>query len=278
MLFRSFPVGKIGKGFEMAKVTYTSATNISSLSAKFNAWTTVPMGPASNDCGGANYGLLQLFNQGYWTFNSVPAIATGTYNMTLAPNGQTNAGINAGTTIVKSTNGGTSWTLDGNCVIGSNSTLAARTMMSGFGTMAIGQTSSPLPIELLSFTGTLHEKYNLLEWITATEKNNDFFTLQRSFDGVTFETIGNVKGAGNSNLPLNYSFKDNHPKNGITYYQLLQTDFDGSTTKSGIIALNRKSNHCMVSASPNPSSSDYELNIETTEIGDYVVKIGRAHV
>ena len=268
-----FPVGKIGKGFELATVTYTSATNISSLSAKFNAWTTVPMGPATNDCGGANYGLLQLFNNGYWTFNSVPAIATGTYNMTLAPNGQTNAGINAGTTIVKSTNGGTSWALDGNCVIGSNSSLAARTMMSGFGTMAIGQTSSPLPIELLSFTGTLHEKYNLLEWITATEKNNDFFTLQRSFDGITFEAIGNVKGAGNSNLPLNYSFKDNYPKNGITYYQLLQTDYDGTISKSGVIALNRKGNKCLVSAFPNPSSGNCVLDIETPTIGDYTVFI-----
>jgi hypothetical protein len=268
-----FPIGKIGKGFEKATIAYLNTTNISSINAKFNTWTTVPMGPASNDCGGANYGLLQMFNNGYWTFNSTPSITTGNYNMTLEPNGQTNAGINAGTTIVKSNNGGTSWALDGSCITTSNAALASRKMMSGFGLMAIGQTSSPLPIELLSFTGSLHEKYNLLEWVTATEKNNDFFTLQRSYDGMFFETIGTIKGARNSNLPLNYSFKDNHPKNGITYYKLWQTDYDGTTSNSTIIELKRKINSCVVSAFPNPSSGSCELNIETACIGDYTIFI-----
>ncbi len=158
-------------------------------------------------------------------------------------------------------------------MIGSNTVLAARTSMSGFGVMSIGQISSPLPIELLSFNGTLHEKYNLLEWVTATEKNNDYFTVQRSFDGITFENIGTVKGAGNSNLPLNYSLKDNHPANGITYYQLMQTDFDGTTSKSGIIALNRKNTNCIVNAFPNPSNGPCDIIVETTNPGYYSVYI-----
>ena len=269
-----FPVGKSGKGYEAVDINFTNTNNVTELMARFDTWPgTVSMGPVSNDCGGVNYGLLPMFNSGYWTFTSTPAIATGNYNMTIASTGQTNTSINAGTTIVKSTDNGTTWGLDGNCVIGSNTVLAARTSMSGFGVMSIGQTSSPLPIELLSFNGTLHEKYNLLEWVTATEKNNDYFTVQRSFDGITFENIGTVKGAGNSNLPLNYSLKDNHPANGISYYQLMQTDFDGTTSKSGIIVLNRKNTNCIVNAFPNPSTGNCELNIETANKGDYTIFI-----
>ncbi|MFM7016892.1 MAG: T9SS type A sorting domain-containing protein, partial [Bacteroidota bacterium] len=267
----NFQVGKIGKGYELATVAYTNATNISLLSAKFNPWTTVPLGPATNDCGGANYGLLQLFNAGYWTFTSTPTTPLGNYNMTIYPTGQTNAGINPGTTIVKSTNSGTTWGLDGVCVTSSNASIVSRSLMSGFGQFAIGQTSAPLPIELLSFTGSAHEKFNLLEWVTATEKNNDYFTVEKSSDALSFQWVGVVKGAGNSNVPISYSLKDHHPVNGITYYRLMQTDFDGTTTNSSIIAINRKNKSCMISAYPNPSNGQCEVTIETTDKGNYTV-------
>ncbi len=270
----NFPLGNTAIGFELATISYTNTTSAGSISGRFDVWpATVPMGPASNDCGGANYGLLPMFNSGYWTFNSTPSNATGNFNMTIASTGHTNAGVNAGTTILKSTDNGTTWGLDGNCVIGSNGTLAARTMMSGFGVMSIGQTSSPLPIELLSFNGTAHEKYNLLEWMTATEKNNDYFTLEQSRDGISFQSIGTVKGAGNSNVPLNYSLKHNNPLNGITYYRLTQTDFDGTSTKSSIIAINRKGGSCIISAFPNPSTGNCDLNIETVNQGPYTIYV-----
>ena len=269
-----FPVGKTGKGYEKLNINFTNTTNVTELMTRFDTWPgTISNGPVSNDCGGVNYGLLPLFNSGYWTITSNPAVATGNYNMTIASIGQSNASVNAGTTIVKSTDNGTTWGLDGNCVIGSNATLTARTLMSGFGVMSIGQISSPLPIELLSFTGTIHEKNNILEWMTATEKNNDFFTVQRSFDGITFESIGTVKGAGNSNVPVSYRLTDDHPVNGVTYYQLMQTDFDGTSSKSGIIALNRKSASCVVSAYPNPSNGPCDLTIETADKGYYTVYI-----
>ena len=270
----NFPLGHTTSGYELATISFTNTTNATSISSRFDRWgSSVPMGPTAIDCGGLNYGALPLFNSGYWTFTSSPSVATGNYNMTIASTGQTNASANAITTILKSTDNGTTWALDGNCVAGSNTALASRTTMSGFGVMSIGQTSSPLPIELLSFSGAIHEKYNLLEWLTATEKNNDYFTIQRSFDGVIFETIGTVKGAGNSNVPLNYQLKDNHPANGITYYQLVQTDFDGTTSKSGIIALNRKNSGCVVNVYPNPTSGNCDLLMETSDAGYYSVYI-----
>ena len=145
--------------------------------------------------------------------------------------------------------------------------------MSGFGIFAIGQTSAPLPVELLLFTGTPYETFNLLEWITASEKDNDFFTIEKSFDGISFETIGTIKGAGNSNVQQNYSMEDNHTANGITYYRLSQTDYDGTASKSSIIAINRKNTTCVVRAYPNPSIGPCVLKIETVQTGNYTIYI-----
>ena len=70
------------------------------------------------------------------------------------------------------------------------------------------------------------ENYVDVNWITATEINNNYFTLERSATGINFEPIGYVQGAGNSTSTINYVFKDRDPLNGIGYYRLKQTDFD----------------------------------------------------
>ena len=104
---------------------------------------------------------------------------------------------------------------------------------------------SPLPIELLSFTGKPKLNYNLLEWRTASESNNDYFNLEKSKDGITFNSIGEIDGAGNSTIIHNYSFNDDNPYSGINYYRLKQTDFDGTFNYSRIIALQNISNNSL---------------------------------
>lgn len=95
-----------------------------------------------------------------------------------------------------------------------------------------------LPITLVSFTGkSLTNTTNLLEWTTSTEINNDYFTLERSSDAQNFSAIGIVNGAGNSNISLNYNFIDETPLQGVNYYRLKQTDFNGEYSYSNIIAL-----------------------------------------
>ncbi|MBK9542146.1 MAG: T9SS type A sorting domain-containing protein [Bacteroidetes bacterium] len=94
---------------------------------------------------------------------------------------------------------------------------------------------SPLPIELMTFAAHAVEKGCELEWVTATEINNDFFTLERSQDGKSFEEIGKVKGAGNSSQILNYNFTDEHPNSGVSYYRLKQTDYDGQYAYSDLV-------------------------------------------
>lgn len=89
--------------------------------------------------------------------------------------------------------------------------------------------SSPLPIELLSNTAECSNNEMLISWSTATETNNDFFTIQRSADGISFHDIGIADGANNSTTTLNYSFVDHSPFSGISYYRLRQTDNNGDS-------------------------------------------------
>jgi len=90
-----------------------------------------------------------------------------------------------------------------------------------------------LPVELISFDATLVNKNEVaLTWETATEINNDYFTIQRSVDAVNWENIATVDGAGNSSQILTYRIKDDEPHSDRSYYRLKQTDFDGSMTYS----------------------------------------------
>ena len=91
-----------------------------------------------------------------------------------------------------------------------------------------------LPIELISFTAERFENEVILKWVTETENNNDYFTLERSNNGNDFISIGEINGAGNSTSILKYVFTDDAPNAGMNYYRLKQTDFDGNTSYSQI--------------------------------------------
>lgn len=90
--------------------------------------------------------------------------------------------------------------------------------------------AAPLPISLISFQGEKNSSYNDLKWITASEKNNDYFSIEKTIDGVNFDNIGNVKGAGNSIYSNSYNLIDNNIESILNYYRLVQTDFDGNKT------------------------------------------------
>jgi len=101
--------------------------------------------------------------------------------------------------------------------------------------------SSPLPIELLSFEAKCEERKAQISWSTASEINNDYFSLERSFDGINWLNIARIEGAGFSSQTLNYSFSDYLPDElfaDIKYYRLFQTDYDGKTKYIGMVAIN----------------------------------------
>ena len=91
-----------------------------------------------------------------------------------------------------------------------------------------------LPVELISFSASLHEQGVLLEWSTGSETNNSHFEIESSYDGVNWFKIGISQGAGNSIETNNYSFIDNGAQKGSLYYRLKQVDFDGTSYYSNI--------------------------------------------
>lgn len=103
---------------------------------------------------------------------------------------------------------------------------------------ATGSCSIVLPIELVNFYGYDEGKNNRLYWTTASEINNDYFTIERSDDGDLWIIIGEIDGAGISTSSINYILIDNSHRNITNYYRLKQTDFDGSSKYSDIISIN----------------------------------------
>lgn len=97
--------------------------------------------------------------------------------------------------------------------------------------------TTTLPIELSSFTAIADGNKVNLKWTTLSEINNNYFIVEHSFDGKTFTEIGNMKGAGSSNIEINYSYTDLNPVKGINYYRLKQVDFNGDYSFSKIEAV-----------------------------------------
>ncbi|MEO0727672.1 MAG: T9SS type A sorting domain-containing protein [Bacteroidota bacterium] len=94
-----------------------------------------------------------------------------------------------------------------------------------------------LPVELLGFSGEMTSSGATLKWQTATEENNQGFTVEHSSDSKTWTGIGFVSGAGTSTQSQDYTFLDDAPSKGVNYYRLQQIDYDGSYEYSNIIAL-----------------------------------------
>lgn len=96
---------------------------------------------------------------------------------------------------------------------------------------------TPLPIELISFEGYPVKNYNILKWVTATEINNDYFTLEKSSNGLNWDIVTKLKGAGNSTSSLSYEYKDYDVSTQINYYRLKQTDYNGVYKYHNIITI-----------------------------------------
>ena len=108
--------------------------------------------------------------------------------------------------------------------------------------------TNPLPIQLVEFTAKYTGEVVNLKWETASEINNDYFSIERSNDGVNFETVATIKGANNSTINKAYSFIDESPLFGTSFYRLKQTDFDGKSETFKTVAVTK-------SGKINPSES-----------------------
>jgi hypothetical protein len=112
---------------------------------------------------------------------------------------------------------------------GENETYVTATGINSFSRWTIGSADTPMPISLLSFDATAQNNQVILRWKTASEINNDFFTIERSTNGKDFHPLKKIHGAGTTHEENHYQAKDTNPVKGISYYRLRQTDFDGTT-------------------------------------------------
>lgn len=151
---------------------------------------------------------------------------------------------------------------------------ATREVFDGTITLGSKDHETWLPIELTSFTATCDGRSSLVEWTTATERNNDYFSLERSEDAINFTEIARLAGAGNSIEPIDYSYTDYGIQGGDNYYRLVQVDYDGTRTASEIIVAN-----CIepevgepdVQAYPNPFND--ELTVVLDNFGNRAATI-----
>jgi hypothetical protein len=98
----------------------------------------------------------------------------------------------------------------------------------------------PLPISLINFEANLIKDRVLLSWQTETERNNDYFTVEKTLDGIDYEIVGIVHSNGNSITINRYVLNDFNLSNNIIYYRLKQTDFDGNPSFSKLISVDNR--------------------------------------
>jgi hypothetical protein len=127
--------------------------------------------------------------------------------------------------------------------------------------------NSTLPITMIDFSAEVCEDNICLNWSTASESGNDYFTLEKSLDGISFEEVAKVKGAGYSVSRQDYTHTDLQPYTGLSYYHLKQTDLDGSFSCSKMQAVNfTTANASQVYPNPNQGVFTIELSAFTQVI------------
>lgn len=100
--------------------------------------------------------------------------------------------------------------------------------------------AAPLPVEWLSFSSKIESNNVVLSWQTAVEINNMGFQIERSHDGVHFDSIGFVEGAGTLEVSSEYEHIDHEWSNHLSYYRIMQIDFDGNSSYSRIISVENR--------------------------------------
>lgn len=111
-----------------------------------------------------------------------------------------------------------------------------------------------LPVTFIKFEANLNKSNVFCKWVTGSEINNAGFEIQRSFNGKTFSKIGWSNASKSHNVVSNYSFTDETPIIGVSYYRLKQVDKDGKYSYSEIRSVNNKIEDLDISLHPNPVS------------------------
>jgi len=217
--------------------------------------------PSALDAGGMGLAITSSANFGSTTIYRGHAAQTGLGNTSIeryySISPTTNTGLDAtivinyfdnelGThnesnlALYRSTDGGTTWTWRGGTVNTGANTITLTEIDAFSLWVPSDEVAEPLPIKLVTFYGEKDGRNNLLRWTTASEKNNDYFTIEKTTDGNTFYEVGRRQGAGNSIYHTSYELTDVNIESTLNYYRLVQTDFDGKKEYSKLISIDNR--------------------------------------
>ncbi|HTH55058.1 MAG TPA: G8 domain-containing protein [Cyclobacteriaceae bacterium] len=221
--------------------------------------------PVYND-GGTN--IVRIDNSMF--VGSISGVTGGTYNVNVTMSGLSSTGNLSDIRLAIYTGGTTASAVGIYAATtgtvanptAKRTTVSVANLSSDFRVASTNSSITPLPITLVDFSAVASAQGVELRWATASEIDNDFFTVLRSSTGENFESVGTVKGHGTSNSPHANSLMDEDPFMGWNYYKLMQTDFDGKTTSSRVIAIQVTEVPPKVKIYPTPVNSLDELIIE----------------
>lgn len=131
-----------------------------------------------------------------------------------------------------------------------------------------------LPIELTNFDAEKKNEIVTLNWQTNYEVNNNYFVVEKSTNGLDFETHDVIKGSGNTSTKINYQSTDNKLSAGIMYYRLKQVDYDGKSTYSKIVSVDGiDADYSLSNPLPNPTSSEININFSAKNNSDFIIEV-----
>lgn len=216
----------------------------------------------SNITDGAS--TISLRSDSYWTCSTSGIVSGGNFNLNAGGTGFGTVGnVNDLRLCLSASVVGTAGVNSGTLIspMAQRTGLTTANLSNNFYIGSVNMFRTPLPIELISFTGVAKNYGVSLQWQTQSELNNNFFTVLHSTTGSDFVPVGTVAGNGTTNIAHSYTLTDYHPVLGTNYYKLQQTDFDGKTSSFEVIAV-AVTEVSPIKIYPNPVAQSQFLHVE----------------
>lgn len=271
-----FPLGT-ASNYEFVNINLSGISGCSSILGTFN--NVNPGGNSASLAGITVNGSTvdALLNYGYWTLTPNATVSSGTYSVTLKESGHSRPAGNADNyCVLTKTSKSTPWQSQGTHLSAAQNeaegtAIASRSSLNTFGNYAIGLSNGnteAIAAKSINFNAKINNEIVELAWSVKAEDNNNYFTIERSSDGVHFESLLNKQGTGSSSS-LNYSDLDSRPLAGYSFYRLKQTDKSGRTSYSEIKRVQKNvggeqiaSSLKLKSISPNPFGESFTIAFE----------------
>jgi hypothetical protein len=239
----TFPIGKSPIGY--APVGISGLTSVTTFQAEYFSGTPV-------DTMTRAMSIDHLSAIEYWTLSRT----SGASNAIVALSWRGSSNVTDPSSLLLARYDGSQWVDHPATTDAMASTITTNSPVTSFSDFTLGSSlplpTNPLPIELLYFNAAPTDNHVLLEWSTATESDNDFFVVEKTKDGVNFEEVAKIDGAGNSSFILKYQTLDENPYPGKSYYRLQQVDFSGHFSFSELVQVSFESNGFTWNIYPNP--------------------------